>query len=347
MATKHYIAIEGVIGVGKTTLARLLQPLFGAQLLLEVTDKNPFLSDFYADRERYAFQTQIFFLLSRYRQQYDVLPRLLHQTTAIGDYTFAKDRLFARLNLRGEELATYERLYTALAEKLPRPNLVVYLYADTPVLLHRIAARDRAYERSISVDYIERLRLAYETFFAESADSPTLRIDTNRLDPLRHPEHLADIEQRIRSVLREGAHQVELSRFQLADSPRSENTQITLPRGLTDLQQWRRTADANSGLDADPYYGMLRLQGQVGELARVLSQIWAVEEALLDQYGNREEALHAAMEHREQALREPLADCLAQILRLANRLGVDLESTYHQHMRHNAAPAPNTEQNST
>jgi deoxyguanosine kinase len=126
-----YIAIEGVIGVGKTTLARLLQPSLKTELLLEVFEENPFLSNFYADRERYAFQTQMFFLLSRYRQQRSAVPQILADGQGlISDYTFEKDALFAQINLKGDELEMYFRLHEALAEKIPLPNLVVYLRAE-------------------------------------------------------------------------------------------------------------------------------------------------------------------------------------------------------------------------
>src|SRR5215212_7211039 len=135
-----YIAIAGVIGVGKTTLARLLQPAFNAEILLEVFEENPFLSDFYADRERYAFQTQIFFLLSRYHQQ----RRTVHEMIAsrrnlFADYTFAKDALFAQINLKGDELDMYYKVHEALAEKIQKPNLLVYLQASTDTLMQRIA----------------------------------------------------------------------------------------------------------------------------------------------------------------------------------------------------------------
>ena len=126
MVRYPFIAIEGVIGVGKTTLARLIRDSFEAELLLEVFEENPFLSDFYADRERYAFQTQIFFLLSRYRQQYRVIGPTLSHSALISDYSFAKDRLFAYLNLAGDELEMYERVHNVLAEKIPMPDLIVY-----------------------------------------------------------------------------------------------------------------------------------------------------------------------------------------------------------------------------
>lgn len=198
-----YIAIEGVIGVGKTTLARLLQPLFEAELLLEVFEENPFLSAFYTDRARYAFQTQIFFLLSRYHQQRRAVPQILAAgKNLISDYTFAKDALFARINLSGDELEMYYRVHEALAEKIPRPDLIVYLRASTDVLMQRIALRDRPYERNMEREYIDLLNRAYEEFFAHPYDdTPVLTIDTNALNFVLYPEHLQHIEQRIRQTL--------------------------------------------------------------------------------------------------------------------------------------------------
>ncbi|HIC93058.1 MAG TPA: deoxynucleoside kinase [Anaerolineae bacterium] len=210
MSRHLYIAIEGPIGVGKTTLARLIKDQFEAELLLEVFEENPFLSRFYADRERYAFQTQIFFLLSRYRQQHQVVPEILRRSNLISDYTFAKDRLFAHLNLRGDELEMYERVHTILAEKIPTPDLIVYLRADTDVLMARIAIRDRPYERNMDRDYIDAVRAAYERFFVHYDQAPVLPIDTNELDFVRHPEDLDYIILRIRSVLRKGVYQAPL-----------------------------------------------------------------------------------------------------------------------------------------
>ena len=197
-----YIAIEGVIGVGKTTLARLLQPSFeNSELLLEVFEENPFLSDFYSDRARYAFQTQIFFLLSRYRQQNSTVPAILGQgKTLLADYTFAKDALFARINLQGDELTMYHRVHEALAEKIPLPDLTVYLSANVNTLMARIAQRDRSYERSMERCYIADLAAAYDDFFATTR-SPALVIDSNPLDFVRNPEHLKLIENRIREAL--------------------------------------------------------------------------------------------------------------------------------------------------
>jgi deoxyguanosine kinase len=207
-----YIAIEGVIGVGKTTLARLLQPSFDADLCLEVFEENPFLSGFYADRERYAFQTQMFFLLSRYHQQRRGVSAILETgKTLISDYTFAKDGLFARINLKGDELEMYKRVHEALAEKISMPDLLVYLRAETDVLMHRIAFRDRSYERNMERSYIADLNDAYDDFFSKPYDdTPILTIDTNPLDFVHSPDHLKWIENRIREALNLSPYQEEL-----------------------------------------------------------------------------------------------------------------------------------------
>ncbi len=207
-----YIAIEGVIGVGKTTLARLLSPAFEADLLLEVFEENPFLSDFYADRARYAFQTQIFFLLSRYHQQRRGVNAILDAgKSLISDYTFAKDSLFARINLRGDELDMYFRVHEALAEKITHPDLLVYLRASTDTLMQRITLRDRSYERNMERTYIEDLNVAYEDFFSKPYNStPVLTIDTNPIDFVHYPDHLKLIENRIREALNISPYQAEL-----------------------------------------------------------------------------------------------------------------------------------------
>lgn len=207
-----YLSIEGVIGVGKTTLARQLQDSFKADLLLEVFEENPFLTKFYEDRARYAFQTQIFFLLSRYHQQNRGVPEALHRgRNLITDYTFAKDALFARINLEGDELEMYYNVHDALAEKIPRPDLVVYLSAETKVLMQRIATRDRTYERNMEEDYIATLNAAYEDFFDNYFQGvPVLRIDTNELNIISRPEDFAHIEQQIRTRLAEIPRQTEM-----------------------------------------------------------------------------------------------------------------------------------------
>jgi len=207
-----YIAIEGVIGVGKTTLARLLQPMFQAFLSLEIFEENPFLAKFYEDRPRYAFQTQIFFLLSRYHQQrQSIQDALQRDENLISDYTFQKDALFARINLQGDELEMYYRVHEALAEKIPPPDLIIYLRADTDTLMQRIRLRDRSFERAMEREYIAHLGIAYEEYFsAFPASSRLLVIDTNHLNYIQNPDDLKSVENRIRQALQLGPFQPEL-----------------------------------------------------------------------------------------------------------------------------------------
>ncbi len=198
-----YIAVEGVIGVGKTTLARMLQSRFEAELQLEVFEENPFLADFYSDRERYAFQTQIFFLLSRYHQQRRSVREVLDsRRNLLTDYTFAKDALFASINLAGDELEMYYRVHEALGEKVRLPDLIVYLQAETPVLMQRIAMRDRSYERNMEVGYIDALNQTYNDHFTHHYQGPpVLMIPTDNLDFVKNSRDLDLIEASIRLEL--------------------------------------------------------------------------------------------------------------------------------------------------
>lgn len=207
-----YLAIEGVIGVGKTTLARLLQPAFQSNLLLEVFEENPFLSSFYSDRARYAFQTQIFFLLSRYHQQHQGIPTAtVDGGNLISDYTFEKDSLFAQINLQGDELAMYTRVHEALGEKMVHPDLIVYLRAETPLLMQRITYRDRPYERDMDDKYIDQVNRAYDEFFLNAKPaSKVLVVETQHLNYVRYPEDLRWIENRIRQSLQMPPFQPEL-----------------------------------------------------------------------------------------------------------------------------------------
>lgn len=224
-----FLAIEGAIGVGKTTLARLLQPRFTTGLLLEAFDENPFLTDFYADRTRYAFQTQMFFLLSRYQQQ-QAVPTVLARGPLIADYAFAKDSLFARLNLEGDEWAVYKQLYDVLADRIPVPDLVIYLRADTDVLMARIATRDRAYERRMDRAYIESLRQAYERYFSTYTQTTLLPIDTDDLDYVQDPSALAFVESQVRTALGIGAYQQPLPRMEPVALSRTQATPTTTAR---------------------------------------------------------------------------------------------------------------------
>ncbi len=207
-----YFAVEGVIGVGKTTLARMLQPHFEAELVLEVFEENPFLSNFYSDRARYAFQTQIFFLLSRYHQQRrNINERLETAKAVISDYTFEKDALFARINLKGDELDMYYNVQEALAEKITAPNLVVYLRATTDTLMRRIAQRDRPYERTMERDYIDQLNRSYDDFYLGSThSSEILVIQTDELDFVSREMDLDIIKARIATALEEAPFQPQL-----------------------------------------------------------------------------------------------------------------------------------------
>jgi deoxyguanosine kinase len=182
MPEPGYIAIEGVIGVGKTTLATVLAEQLGAQLQVEEVEENPFLEKFYCDMRGYAFQTQIFFLLSRYRQQVELTQASLFQQKVVSDYIFAKDRIFAYINLNDDELALYERLVKILEKDIARPDIVVYLQATTDVLMDRIRKRGRPFERSMPRDYIDTLNRAYNHFFFHYDDTPLVMINTDSLD---------------------------------------------------------------------------------------------------------------------------------------------------------------------
>lgn len=207
-----YFSIEGVIGVGKTTLARMLQSSFEADLVLEVFEENPFLSNFYSDRARYAFQTQIFFLLSRYHQQRrNINERLEVAKAVISDYTFEKDALFARINLQGDELDMYYSVQEALAEKVTPPDLVVYLRASTDTLMRRIAQRDRPYERSMERDYIDQLNRSYDEYYLGSSHtSRVLIIETDDLDFVGRQSDFETIAGRIHQALQQTPLQPQL-----------------------------------------------------------------------------------------------------------------------------------------
>ena len=161
----NYIAVEGVIGVGKTSFAGMLAEALEAEQINDEIFSNPFLVDFYKHRKRYAFSCQLFFLLSRYQQQQQLQTRDLFARRIIADYLYARDSIFASVNLSDRELALYNRIAPVLAGDIPRPDLVIYLQASTPVLLQRIRKRNLPFEKSVDSDYIENLNKAYDYFF--------------------------------------------------------------------------------------------------------------------------------------------------------------------------------------
>ncbi len=159
--------MEGVIGVGKTTLARMISEKFGFFSALEVVEENPFLANFYEDRERWAFQTQLFFLLSRYSQQNEISNSLKDDKSVVADYIFNKDRIFATMNLSGDQMNLYDKVFGILDSRVSRPDVVVYLRASMETLMKRIAMRDRVFERNMDKNYIRSLINAYENFFSK------------------------------------------------------------------------------------------------------------------------------------------------------------------------------------
>lgn len=194
----HYIAIEGVIGVGKTSLAKTLAScLPSCQLMLEIVEENPFLQDFYKDQQGYAFQTQIFFLLSRFRQQQRLGEALATHGVVVSDYLFEKDLIFAQENLVADELSMHDQLFGLMAEKVAKPDMVIYLRASVDTLMSRIAQRDRPFERDMARQYISSLSEAYETFFARYDSSTVLTIDTDDLNLVSNPRDIASVRQLI------------------------------------------------------------------------------------------------------------------------------------------------------
>ena len=193
-----YIVIEGPIGVGKTSLARLLSEQLQARLVLEVVEENPFLAPFYENPERYAFSAQTFFLLSRYKQLQDLAQGALFFEHTVSDYLFDKDFIFASLNLKGDEWSLYGELYQQLKPKLPQPDLTVYLRAAPDILLPRIAKRGRPFEKDIEASYLRALGAAYDDYFAHYA-SPFHIVEASAYDFV---EREPDRERLVGDILR-------------------------------------------------------------------------------------------------------------------------------------------------
>jgi deoxyadenosine/deoxycytidine kinase len=195
-----YLVIEGPIGVGKTSLVSLLADELGGRAVLEETENNPFLFRFYRDRRRWAFQTQLFFLLSRFRQQEELAQQDLFSSATISDAFLPKDRIFASLNLSPDELVLYDQVYSLLRTRLPKPDLVIYLHAETAVLMQRVKLRGREYEKDLSWDYLDDLNRAYNDFFFAYTETPLLVIQTTDIDFVKSGADLADLIRQIRQM---------------------------------------------------------------------------------------------------------------------------------------------------
>jgi deoxyadenosine/deoxycytidine kinase len=200
MDKARYIAVEGPIGVGKTSLVKFLAEELGGSTLLEDVAGNPFLANFYADQKKYALQTQLFFLLSRYQQQTELAQCDLFSKSVVSDYLFAKDRIFAYLNLDENELSLYEQVFRLLDARTPKPDLVIYLQASNEVLNERISKRDNVYEKGIQEDYLTRLVEAYNKYFFYYNDTPLLVVNTSEIDFVANPADLSNLVQEIKSI---------------------------------------------------------------------------------------------------------------------------------------------------
>lgn len=201
----RYIVVEGPIGVGKSSLTNIIADRLAARKVMEVVEENPFLSSFYGDRNRYAFQTQMFFLLSRFRQQQELFQQDLFGPVTVSDYLFAKDRIFAHLTLESNELSLYDRVFEALGPRVPKPDLVVYLQARIDVLLARIKKRGRDFERRFDPEYLDGLCKAYNEFFFHYVDTPLLVVNTSDIDFVNNPDDLENLLSVIRQT-KNGTH---------------------------------------------------------------------------------------------------------------------------------------------
>lgn len=200
MAKSKYIVVEGPIGVGKTSLARILANELHARTIFERVEDNPFLPKFYQSRELYAFQNQTFFLLNRYQQQMELSQQDLFNQNLVADYLFAKDQIFASLTLSAEELNLYQQIYALLNTRVPKPDLVVYLQARPEVLYKRVKKRNKKYERGVTFEYLTEVSQAYNQYFFHYDETPLLVVNTSGIDFVSSSEHLADLIKEINSM---------------------------------------------------------------------------------------------------------------------------------------------------
>ena len=195
----RHIAIEGPIGAGKTSLAKLLAPRLGAELMLERPGENPFLDRFYADMKGYAFQTQLFFLFQRQKQVLSIAQPSMFTNAVVSDFMLGKDALFAKLTLGDEEYRLYSQMYAQVASQARGPDLVIWLRASPETLLQRVRRRGIAMEQRIEVGYLKRLCDAYADWFAHFDDAPVFAIDTDNFDPTTRPSDLDSLVERMES----------------------------------------------------------------------------------------------------------------------------------------------------
>lgn len=200
MSKTKYIVVEGPIGVGKTSLAKILAAEFHARTVFERVEDNPFLPKFYEDRETHAFQNQTFFLLNRYQQQIELSQQELFNQNVVADYLFAKDKIFATLTLSSAELNLYQQIYSLLDTRVPRPDLVVYLQARPEILYKRVKKRDKSYERGVTFEYLKEVSQAYNQYFFHYDESPLLVVNTSEIDFVTSSKDLADLIKEINSM---------------------------------------------------------------------------------------------------------------------------------------------------
>ena len=205
MKSVNYIAVEGPIGVGKTSLAKLLADRIDAHLIMEEATENPFLADFYKDKKKYAFQTQIFFLLARYQQLAKLNTHDLFHSRIVSDYTFEKDQLFARVNLEDRELILYDKIAASLSKDVPKPDLVIFLQAATETLYKRIKQRGVPFEKNIDLYYLDELNEAYNYYFFEYDETPLLVVKTDEIDFVNNQDDFNDLIEQIQKPL-SGTH---------------------------------------------------------------------------------------------------------------------------------------------